>query len=132
MEYKELICIRCPIGCMLNVELENGEVKKVKGNSCPRGEQYALKEVTNPTRIVTSTVKVTNGNHPVVSVKTSSDIPKDKIKDCIAVIKDIKIAAPVNIGEVIVKNAVGTDSNIIATKNIEASRKIADSTEVFA
>ena len=61
MEKRELTCIGCPMGCPLTVELENGAVTAVYGNTCPRGDAYARKEVTAPTRIVTTTVRVTGG-----------------------------------------------------------------------
>ena len=83
MEQRILTCIGCPLGCLVTVELENGEVVSVTGNTCKRGDDYVRKEVTTPTRIVTSTVKVSGGNAPTVSVKTKSDIPKGKIFDCI-------------------------------------------------
>lgn len=119
MNQKELTCIGCPLGCTLYVEMEDGKVKKVIGNTCPRGEQYAQKELTNPTRIVTSTVRVMNGTIPMVSVKTSSEIPKNKIAECIAQIKDTIVVAPIYIGDVIIKNVAGTHSNIVATKEIK-------------
>jgi len=118
MEKKDLICIGCPLGCALSVELEDGEVKNVTGYTCSKGKQYAMKEVTNPTRIVTSSVMVMNGNHPVVPVKTSGDIPKDKIKECIFALKGITVIAPIKIGDVILENVAKTNINIIATKNI--------------
>ena len=71
MEEKNLICICCPLGCPLTVTLENGEVVSVTGNTCPRGAAYGRREVTNPTRIVTSTALVSGGVLPVVSVKTA-------------------------------------------------------------
>lgn len=118
METRELICINCPLGCALTVTLENGEVTRVTGNTCPRGEAYARKECTNPTRIVTTTVRVEGGQLPVVSVKTASDIPKGKIADCVRALKDVKVNAPVHIGDVILENAAGTGVNIIATKDV--------------
>ena len=81
MERREFICINCPLGCALTVTMEQGQVLKVEGNTCPRGKSYGEKEVTNPTRIVTTSVKVAGGTAPVVSVKTASDIPKGKIKE---------------------------------------------------
>ncbi len=117
---KELICIGCPMGCMMTAELENGEVIKVTGNTCPRGDAYARKELTSPTRIVTSIAKVKGGELPVVSVKTAQDIPKGKIKDCIAEIKKAVLKAPVRIGDVAVKNVADTGVDVIATKNIAA------------
>ena len=81
METKSFICINCPLGCPLTVTVENGEVKSVTGNTCKRGELYAVKEVTAPARTVTSTVRVLNGERPVVAVRTKTDIPKSKIFD---------------------------------------------------
>ena len=88
------------------------------GNTCPRGDAYAKKELTNPTRIVTSTVRVAGGRLAMVSVKTESDIPKGKIFDCVKALKDVEVTAPVKIGDVIVENVAGTGVNVIATKNV--------------
>lgn len=121
MEKRELICIGCPMGCALTVELEQNEVVMVTGHTCPKGETYARKEVSNPTRIVTTTLPVRNGCLPVVSVKTSCDIPKDKIRECIEALKGITVEAPVRIGEVLVKDVAGTGSDIIATRNVDSA-----------
>ena len=118
MSTVNLICIGCPLGCPLTVEMEGNEVKSVSGNTCPRGDAYAKKELTNPTRIVTSTVRVAGGKLAMVSVKTESDIPKGKIFDCVKALKDIEVTAPVKIGDVIVENVAGTGVNVIATKNV--------------
>lgn len=118
MEQRELICINCPLGCPLTVSLENGEVVSVSGNTCPRGEAYGRKECTNPTRIVTSTVRVTGGSLPVVSVKTASDIPKGKMADCVRALKEVTVRAPIHIGDVLLENVADTGVNIIATRNV--------------
>jgi len=118
MSTVNLICIGCPLGCPLTVEMEGNEVKSVAGNTCPRGDAYAKKELTNPTRIVTSTVRVAGGKLAMVSVKTESDIPKGKIFDCVKALKDVEVTAPVKIGDVIVENVAGTGVNVIATKNV--------------
>ena len=118
MSTVNLICIGCPLGCPLTVEMEGNEVKSVSGNTCPRGDAYAKKELTNPTRIVTSTVRVAGGKLAMVSVKTESDIPKGKIFECVKALKDVEVIAPVKIGDVIVENVAGTGVNIIATKNV--------------
>ena len=118
MSTVNLICIGCPLGCPLTVEMEGNEVKSVAGNTCPRGDAYAKKELTNPTRIVTSTVRVIGGRLAMVSVKTESDIPKGKIFDCVKALKEVEVTAPVKIGDVIVENVAGTGVNIIATKNV--------------
>ena len=118
MSTVNLICIGCPLGCPLTVEMEGNEVKSVAGNTCPRGDAYAKKELTNPTRIVTSTVRVAGGRLAMVSVKTENDIPKGKIFECVKALKDVEVTAPVKIGDVIVENVAGTGVNVIATKNV--------------
>lgn len=118
MEIKKLTCINCPVGCSLKVELDGENVICVSGNTCRRGEIYARKEVTNPTRIVTSTVKVVNGTSGTVSVKTKEDIPKEKIFACVQALRGIEVQAPVNIGDVILENVAGTGVDIVATRNV--------------
>lgn len=120
MEKIQLICIGCPLGCPLTVEMEGKEVKSVTGNTCPNGEAYARKEMTNPTRIVTSSVRVQGGVLNVVSVKTASDIPKGKIFDCMRVLGEVEIPAPVAIGQVILCNIADTGVDVVATKNVPA------------
>ena len=115
---RELICIGCPVGCLLEVELENGIVTKVSGNTCKIGETYAQKECTNPTRIVTSSVAVEGGVEVMVSVKTERDIPKEKIFECVRGLKNVVVKAPVHIGDIVVKDIAGTGVNVIATKEV--------------
>lgn len=119
MEIRNLTCIGCPMGCPLTVKLEDTEVISIEGNSCKRGAVYGKKEVTNPTRIVTTTVRVSGGTEPVVSVKTKEDIPKDKIFACIRALKEITVPAPVHIGDVILRDVAHTGVDMIATKNVE-------------
>lgn len=118
MEERNLTCIGCPLGCSITVRMEGGSVISVEGNTCKRGDDYARKEVTNPTRIVTTTVRVSGGSEAMVSVKTKSDIPKDKIFDCVRELKNISVNAPVHIGDVICKDIAGTGVDIVATKNV--------------
>ena len=118
MKKVNLICIGCPLGCPLEVEMEGAEVLTVTGQTCKNGEKYARKELTNPTRIVTSTVRVTGGTLAVVSVKTSADIPKARIFDCVRELQAIDIPAPVAIGDVIIENVCGTGVSIVATRNV--------------
>ena len=83
MREQNLTCIGCPLGCSISVSLsDNGEVSEITGNTCKNGEEYARKEVTNPSRVVTSIVKINNGDVNMVSVKTAEDIQKGKIFDC--------------------------------------------------
>lgn len=117
MEKRELTCIGCPLGCQITVEMEDGKVLNITGNTCPRGKAYAEKEVTNPTRIVTSTVKVTGADKQFVSVKTKEDVPKSKIYDVMEEINKVVVKGPVYIGDVVLSNVAGTGVDVIATKN---------------
>lgn len=119
MKRKELICIGCPMGCPIVVGMEDGKVLSVTGNTCPRGESYARKEVTNPTRIVTTTVRVDGGKVPMINVKTERDIPKDKIFECIAALRGVTMKAPIHIGDIILENVADTGVNIVAAGNVE-------------
>ncbi|SFQ24723.1 CxxC motif-containing protein [Butyrivibrio proteoclasticus] len=120
MEKRELTCIGCPMGCQLTVSMENGEVLEVAGNTCPKGDIYARKEVVNPTRIVTSTIRITGGDKERVSVKTASDIPKDKIFDVMKDIDAAVVSAPAHIGDVLIEDVAGTGVSVIATREIAA------------
>ena len=114
---KNLVCVSCPLGCSIEVEMENGEVISVTGNTCKRGDAYARSEVTHPVRSLTSTVKVEGGVHPVVPVKSAGPVPKEKMFDCMKVINSTSIKAPVKIGDVVIKNILDTGVDIVVTNN---------------
>lgn len=114
---KDLICIGCPLGCMLQVEMD-GEKITVRGNTCKKGEEYGRNEWLRPVRIVTSSVPVDNGNVEVLPVKTEREIEKNKILDCIKELRNVRVNAPVEIGDIIVENICNTGVNIIATKRV--------------
>ena len=119
METRELTCISCPLGCALTVSIDGDNIT-VKGNTCPRGEIYGKKEVTDPTRTVTSTIPVSGGDIARVPVRTASDIPKGKIFEVMKEIHEAHAAAPVSIGDVVVENAAGTGVNVVATRDVAA------------
>ena len=118
METRHLTCIQCPRGCQMTVELEGGEVHSVAGNTCKRGDVYARKEVTHPTRTVTSTVSVTGGERERVSVKTREDVPKELIFDVMRVVNHTSVAAPVHVGDVLVPDVCGTGVPLVATSTV--------------
>ena len=113
----ELICICCPMGCRLNVESkENGF--KVTGNGCPRGEMYAITELTAPTRTVTSSVKISGGDCVMVSVKTDKPIAKELIFKSLEALGGVSLTAPVHIGDIVLENVLGTGVNFVATRDV--------------
>lgn len=104
-----LICIKCPRGCNLNIDGE-----KITGNLCPRGIDYAKEELTTPMRTVTSLIKTKDG---IVPVKTSREVPKEKIFDVLEEISKINVSNA-KIGDVILKNVLNLDADIIVTGNV--------------
>ena len=119
MEKRELTCIGCPMGCQITVTLDGGKVISVEGNTCAKGDKYARAEVTNPVRVVTSSVPVAGGEIAQVSVKTAGEIPKDRIHDVMEALQTVSVEAPIRIGTVVVQDVCGTGVDIIATKNVE-------------
>ena len=112
---KELTCIVCPRGCRLQVD----DDMNVTGNFCPRGKQYALSELTNPVRTITTSIRVSNRPHTLVSVKTTNPVPKGKIFEVMEEINKISVKAPVRIGQIVKTKVLGLDSDIVITKSID-------------
>ena len=112
---RELICITCPRGCHLVVD----DNLNVSGNTCPRGEMYAKAELTHPVRMVTSSVAVVSKVESRLPVKTKEPIPKELIFKVMEEINKVEVKAPIKIGDVIIKNVLGTNVDIVATKNID-------------
>ena len=116
MNKQSLICINCPNGCHLTATpTSNGFT--VIGNLCPLGKSYAQKELTNPTRIITCLIKVSNCDQPL-SVKTTEGVPKEMVFQCIKAIKSTKLNAPIKIGQIVLSDLLGTGIDVIATKSI--------------
>lgn len=118
METRNLICTGCPLGCALTVTLTPGG-PVVKGNTCPRGEAYGRSEVLDPRRTVTSTAAVIGGRQARAPVKTAGTVPKDKIWDCMEAIRRLRVAAPVDLGDVLLPDCAGTGVALVATKTVE-------------
>ena len=114
---KEMTCIVCPRGCPLSIDLDTLEVT---GNTCPRGAMYAKNEVTNPTRTITSSVRVNNRENQLVSIKTTNPVPKGMIMQVMEEINKVSVPAPTHIGDVVIHNVLGLeDVDIVITKNID-------------
>ena len=113
-----MTCIECPKGCALEVDIENCRAVKISGNECPKGEKYAISEVENPMRILTATVLAEGLSVKMVPVRTSRPIPKSRIIEAMEQIRKIRVNRPVSVNEVIVKNFLGIDVTLIATRDI--------------
>ena len=119
-----LTCIICPMGCSMEVEVETNasgqkKVLSVKDNGCKRGEQYAAKELQNPTRTLTTTIKVEGGELPLVPVKTAGEVPKESLLQCMEVVRRASCKAPVKRGDVLIYDLLGTGVNVVACADIK-------------
>ncbi len=119
MDKKKMICIVCPLGCQIEV-VKDGSTSgfAVTGNQCKRGEDYGIKEMTNPTRILTTTIKLRSSYLKRLPVRTDIPIPKLMIADCMREINRIEVCAPVKAGTVLVRNILNTGVNVIASRSI--------------
>ncbi len=114
----EMICIVCPIGCQLSIERNQKEIL-VSGNQCPRGKAYALKELVNPSRTLTTTIKIHSVDAKLLSVKTNQEIPKLMMMECMKILKKIQTNVPVECGDVILHDIANTGVDIVATQTIK-------------
>jgi len=113
---KEFTCLTCPNGCHLIID---ETTLKVTGNKCPRGEVFAKTELTNPKRTVCSSVKCSVRGYNVISVKTNKEIDKKLIKDLMLELKKVNVTTKLSIGSVVIKNVLGTDVDIVTTKDMK-------------
>lgn len=102
----------------MQAQIEDGEVLAVDGNACMRGYAYAQREVMNPTRTFTSTMKVTGGTEKLVSVKTEKEVPKDKVMECAEELRGKAARAPIAVGDLLIKNIAQTGIDLVATANV--------------
>jgi CxxC motif-containing protein len=110
---KRMTCIVCPVGCQMDVQND-----LISGNRCLRGKQYAIEELTNPKRTLTTTVRTTNPDHPRLSVKSILPLPKDKIMDAIHLLNDIILDKETHMGDIVVANILDTGVDMVATNHL--------------
>jgi len=117
---RELVCIGCPMGCRLEVEEDAGADGgwRVSGSTCARGRAYAVQEVSAPVRTLTSTVRIEGARLPRLPVRTSAPVPKDRLEACMAVIDRVTARHPVAMGQVLVRDLLGTGADLIASRSL--------------
>lgn len=120
MGREQIICIVCPMGCRLTLEADESQDGgyRVEGNSCRRGIDYGIEELINPTRVVTSTIRIKGAHLNRLPVRTDGRIPKNHIGDCMRALNDIEVQSPVVMGQIIMENILGTGINIIASRTM--------------
>jgi len=115
-----IICTNCPMGCeiTLTIDEKSDEVLNIEGNKCSQGKKYALAEYKNPVRVLTATVRTNSVENPLLPVRTDSPVPRDKMKEMMYEVARIEVKKPVQLGQVIEKNIMGMDVNLIATEDL--------------
>ena len=117
MEIKQFICINCPLGCHLSVEMKNGKAVSVSGNTCARGKTYGLQEAVAPQRVLTCLMRASNREKPF-SIKTDRPIPKELLFQCANEIYQVRPEAPIYMGDVVIHNLCGTGADVLATQDL--------------
>jgi len=115
---REIICIMCPLGCRIKVQVEGEEVKQVEGEGCKKGVKYAQQEVTFPGRILTTTVTTDNPEMPLLPVRSNKALPKEKLIECMKQISKHSVTGSVKLGQTVIKNILGLGADIVACRTI--------------
>ncbi len=119
VEKKHFTCVICPLGCEIDVELQNGDVVSMEGSKCEKGKEFVLQELEEAMRILTTTVSIKGAKWAMLPVRTDKPIPKRLLPKVIEQLADIELQAPVKMYDVVLKNAAGTDASVIATRNMK-------------
>ena len=119
IEEKHFTCVICPVGCEIDVELQNGSVVSMKGNKCDKAKEFVLQELKEPMRVLTTTVRIKGAKWAMLPVRTDKPIPKRLFLHAIRELASIDLQAPVNMSDVIVRDIAGSGADIIATRNMK-------------
>jgi CxxC motif-containing protein len=117
-DQREFICVTCPVGCAINAVVEDGELVEIEGHTCKRGIAFVEEELTAPRRMLTTTVRVHGGTLPLVPVRSSEPLPKEKLLDVAARLREVVVEAPVVEHQVVLSDALGTGVDIITSRAI--------------
>ena len=112
------LCIGCPLGCRLELDAVDDEILEVRGNSCRKGADFARQEHVDPRRMVTTTVGIDGARWPRLPVRTTAQVPKDRVRAVCAALASVAVPAPVERGDVLVRDVAGTGVDVIATRSM--------------
>ena len=117
-ETSHYLCVNCPLGCRLEVDADGRDVVEVRGNACKRGVEFARQEHADPRRMVTTTVAIRGAPLPRLPVATAQALPKDRVVDLCRALHQLRLEAPVAIGDVVMADALGTGVDVVATRSL--------------
>jgi CxxC motif-containing protein len=119
IEKKHFTCVTCPVGCEVDVEVQDSSILSMKGNRCDKVKEFVLQELKEPMRVLTTTVRIEGAKYAMLPVRTDKTVPKRLFKQAIEMLADINLQAPVHMSDVIVKDVAGSGANIIATRTMD-------------
>ena len=117
-QFEKVICVTCPKGCTLEVTRDGNTVVSVV-NGCKRGHEYAQQELTDPRRMVATSVRVKGGLHPLLPVYTSAPFPKPRISELLAILRNVEVDAPIKLDDIVLKNILDTGIDIQASRTVK-------------
>lgn len=120
---KHFTCVICPVGCEVDVELQDGNVVSMEGNKCAKAEEFVLQELKEPMRILTTTVRIKGAKWAMLPVRTDKAIPKRLFFQVMTDLASMELKAPVKVSDIIVKDIAGSGVNIVATRNMKRDEK---------
>ena len=112
------------MGCALTVVSDQNAVESIEGNGCPKGIAYAKSEISDPRRMLSSTIKVRGGIHPVVPVHTRNPIPRKCMFELLDQLKQTELEAPVKMGQIVLTNIRGTGVDVIASRDLPVQSQL--------
>lgn len=112
-----IICVICPLGCNMKVQIDGRKITDVQGNKCKKGVTYAEHEIFSPSRILTTTVRTHNIETPLLPVRSDKAIPKDRLMDCMTYISKHATKGPIRLGQTVIENILDLDANIVACRS---------------
>jgi len=122
VEKRHFTCVTCPVGCEIDVELQDGRVVSMEGNKCDKGEEFVLKELEEPMRILTTTVRLKGARWAMLPVRSDAPLPRRLLFRAIEELAGVELQAPVKLYDLVIKNVAGSGANIVATRNMEKSQ----------
>ena len=120
VEQREFICVTCPVGCSIDAMVEGQELVELRGQACGRGEDFVREELTDPRRMLTTTVRVRGGRLPLVPVRSSAPLPQHLLFDVARALRQIELVAPIKEHQVVLENVLGTQVDIITSRPLRA------------
>jgi len=118
-EQRHFVCVTCPVGCNIEAKVRGTELLTLVGNRCARGVDFVKEELTAPRRMLTTTVRVRGAALPLVPVRSEAPVPKGRLLEIAAHLRDVVLDAPVAEHQVVCADVLGTGVDIIASRALE-------------